>query len=165
VSESRWLVLLVLSFAALVMAQTCSAHAQDLPAVPEVTLPALGETVPLEPNERAPWAGMLVRDEDLFALQSTVMTLQLTLSNARTMLGEALSGRDRLVAEAVRLCDERVELHTTLWRERRDELAAALSASREREGPAWYEHPALWFAIGAIAAGALVIGLAAAVGG
>lgn len=133
--------------------------AQDaLPDVPDVTLPEVGETVALERGDRAPWAGMLVRDQDLFALQSQVMTVGLALANARRLYDEAILGRDRLLVAAARASDERVALHTTLWRERVAELRTALEVSRQREGPAWYEHPALWFAIGVIATGALVFG-------
>lgn len=140
--------------------------AQDaLPPVPDVTLPEVGETVALEHGDRAPWAGMLVRDEDLFALQSQVMTLQLQLGNLRSLYDEALAGRARLLEAAGRAADERVELHTSLWRERAAELRTALEESRRREGPEWYEHPALWFAVGAVLAGALGIGVAVAVGG
>lgn len=141
-------------------------NAQDaLPEVPDVTLPDVGETVALERADRAPWAGMLVRDEDLFALQSTVMTLGLSLTNARRLYDEALVGRATLLEAAGRACEERVTLHTSLWRERRDELAAALIESRRREGAQWYEHPALWFSIGVLVAGALGIAVVSAVGG
>lgn len=139
--------------------------AQDVPAVPEVALPEVGETLALERGDRAPWAGMLVRDEDLFGLQTRIVTLELELRNAATRYDEAIAGRAELVAAAVRAGDERVQLHTELWRARAEELARALEQSRSREGAAWYEHPALWFAVGAIVAGALGVGVAAAVGG
>lgn len=141
------------------------AGAQVIPAVPDVQLPEVGETAALERGDRAPWAGMLVRDEDLFGLQSRTMQLELQLANARTMYEEALAGRVTLLEAAGRAADERVELHDTLWRDRARELGAALDASRAREGAEWYEHPALWFAIGALVAGALSVGVAVAIGG
>jgi hypothetical protein len=152
-------ILLVLStialFCLILPADGC---AQDLAPVPDVVLPEVGETVALERGDRAPWAGMLVRDEDLFALQSSVMTLQLQLANLRRLYDEAIVGRRRLLEEAALASDERVDLHTRLWRDRVAELNRALVESRSREGAAWYEHPALWFAIGVIATGALVFG-------
>lgn len=139
--------------------------AQDpVPPVPDVSLPEVGETLALERNDRAPWAGMLVRDEDLFGLQTQIVQLQMQATNAATLHAEILSGRTTLLAEAATRCDERVATVSGLWRERRDELARALAESREREGAAWYEHPALWFAIGAVVTGALGIGIAAGLG-
>lgn len=126
--------------------------------LPSVELPAVGDTIALDVNARAPWAGMLVRDEDLFALQSSLMTTRLALDNAHRLYVEALAGRGALLEAAERSCVERVVLHDSLWRERRDELAASLAEARGREadGPAWFVHPATWFIVGALAGGVLV---------
>lgn len=139
------------------------AAAQDDP--PAVVLPAVGETLALERGDRTPWAGMLVRDEDLFALQALVATTQLALTNARDLLAQTVAGRQALLEAAAGACAERVLLHDSLWHERRDELAGALAAARSREGPRWYEQPALWFAAGALVAAMISVGLLAAIGG
>lgn len=149
----RWIFLFVLMASPL--------QAQEL----EVQLPEVGETFALERAERAPWSGMLVRDEDLFALQTQIMQLQMRIQNATTLHAETLAGRAALLIEASARCTERVELVEGLWRERRDELAHSLQESRSREGAEWFEHPALWFALGAIVTGALSVGVATAVGG
>lgn len=156
------MVFLVLFLTTLVMS-TCDAHAQVV--VPDVTLPEVGETAALERGDRAPWAGMLVRDEDLFALQSEMMTTRLALENARRLFDEAIVGRSRLLTEAGAACEERVTTITALWRERRDELVAVLRDARAAAEPSWWEHPALWFALGVIVTGALTLGVVAAVGG
>lgn len=167
--DERGLALLGLLVFLVLLLSTCGALAQGpevtLPPVPDVQLPEVGETVALERGGRAPWAGMLVRDEDLFELQSQVMRLRLTIENGRRLYQEAIAGRSALLEQAQRAADERVELHTALWRSRAEELAAALEQARAREGAEWYEHPALWFAVGAVVAGALCVGIAAAVGG
>lgn len=134
-------------------------------AAPELTLPEVGETVALERTDRAPWAGMLVRDEDLFALQTQILQLQMQIQNATTLHAETLTGRAALLAEAAERCTDRVDLVAGLWRERRDELAHSLEVSRSHEGAEWFEHPALWFALGAIVAGALSVGVVSIVGG
>lgn len=149
--------LLVLGFAS-------SAAAQDPLPLPSVELPAVGETLALDANGRAPWAGMLVRDDDLFALQSAVMTSRLALDNTHRLYLEALAGRAALLEAAERTCLERVALHDSLWRERRDEIARAYEKERGR-GISWYEHPALWFTIGGLVVGAIVLGIASALGG
>jgi hypothetical protein len=160
-------IVVFLLLAVTVLMRCDPAHAQDLPEVPDVTLPEVGETAALERGDRAPWAGMLVRDEDLFALQAQAFTLTLSLRNAEARVAEAAAGQARVAADAARLCDERLQLHVELWRDRRDELTALLEEARTRAaaGPDWYEHPALWFAIGGAVVGALVIGIAAAIGG
>lgn len=138
--------------------------AQELPSVPDVTLPEIGETAALEQGQRAPWAGMLVRDADLFELQSGLMAARLQLENARSLYAEALLSRDRLLAAALAAGDERVELHTSLWRSQSERLAEELQASRSREGPAWHQEPALWFSIGVLATVAAVVAIFVATG-
>lgn len=162
----RAVAIVIFLLCAAALLQCGAAHAQDLP-VPDVALPEVGETIALETNQRAPWAGMLVRDEDLFGLQARAFALTLELRNAEARIAEAIAGRDRVAAEAGAACTERVEVHTALWRERRDELARALEEARASAaaGPDWYEHPALWFVIGGAVVGALVVGIAAAIGG
>jgi hypothetical protein len=157
-------VFLLVAFAILTRCET--ARAQDLPTA-EVQLPEVGETLALDPQERAPWAGMLVRDEDLQALQSHAFALELELRNARGRIDEVTAGRGRLLEEQARLCEERVQLHVGLWRDRAEEIAVQLEAARRRlaAGPEWYEHPATWFAIGGAVVGALVGAIAAAVAG
>lgn len=135
--------------------------AQDPLPLPAVELPHVGDTLALDANARAPWAGMLVRDEDLFALQSAVMTSRLALDNTHRLYLDALAGRAALLETAERSCAERVALHDSLWRERRDELARAYEKERSR-GISWYEHPALWFAIGGSVVGAVILGIASA---
>lgn len=147
---------------AFVLLAASSTRAQEAPAL---TLPEVGETFALERTERAPWSGMLVRDEDLFALQTQILQLQMELANSRALQVETLAGRAALLAEASARCTERVDTIAGLWRERRDELARSLTESRGREGAEWFEHPALWFALGALVTGALSVGVVAAVGG
>ena len=144
---------------------TSSASAQPTaPATSAATsLPEIGETVALEAGQRAPWVGMLVRDVDLFELQSQALSLRLQMTNARDLLSEAIAGRARLLEQAGETCQERVDLYSSLWRARVDELRFALDESRRREGPEWYEHPTLWFAVGALIAGGLAVGVSAAV--
>jgi hypothetical protein len=160
-SSAGMLFLGLLTF--VILLSTCEGRAQDVNGA--ATLPEVGETVALERGDRAPWAGMLVRDEDLFALQSRIAILDLDLRNARTLYDEAIAGRAALLLEASRRCDERTETISGLWRERRDELLAVVAESRAREGPSWWEHPALWFAVGVIVTGALTLAVVAAVGG
>lgn len=152
------LILYLLLFVLGNLAAPLVTKAQDPLPLPAVELPAVGDTLALEANTRAPWAGMLVRDEDLFALQSAVMTSRLALDNTHRLYLEALAGRTSLLETAERSCVDRVALHDTLWRERRDELATSLQEAQRRAdaGPAWFVHPVTWLIIGAIAGGVLV---------
>ena len=134
-------------------------HAQ----APEAQLPALGETAPLEQGERAPWAGMLVRDADLFGLQTGLMQCRYSLSSGERLHAQLLEARLEQERARTLAATQSAELHERLWTQRAEQLAADLAAARASNSQ-WWSSPALWFALGVIVTGAAAVALAMAVG-
>jgi hypothetical protein len=141
------------------------ASPQAPPPVPEAQLPALGQTEALDAGERAPWAGMLVRDDDLFGLQSALMTCRFTLASDQRLAAQVLDARLEQERARTAAATESAALHDRLWSERADQLAAQVLAAQRSAERQWWESPPLWFAVGLVVATAAAVALALAFGG
>ncbi len=131
----------------------------------EAQLPAVGETAPLELGQRAPWAGMLVRDDDLFGLQTAVMQCRFSLQTGERLSAQILEARVAQEQARTAAATESAALHDRLWQDRATLLSQELVAAQRAGERQWWESPPLWFAIGVLVSGVLVAVLAAAVGG
>lgn len=131
--------------------------------VPDVQLPTTGEILALDAGDRAPRAGMLIEDADLVLWRQTIERLTFQLAALRELDARTLALRLDEERARTRAAEERTALRDELWRARAEEISAALSASRGREGPAWYEQPLLWLVVGAVLGGALVGLIASAI--
>jgi hypothetical protein len=137
------------------------AHAQDmpqLPDVPEVQLETSGGSIlALEQGQRAPRAGMLIADEDLAAWRLEIRRLRFQLDAQRNVFQLTMEARLEQERARTRAAEDRLELRDRLWGQRAQELSDQLAVSRADEGPAWYEHPVLWFAAGVACSVAIVV--------
>lgn len=140
-----------------------SANAQPTAPAAEATLPAVGETVSLDVGQRAPWAGMLLRDDDVFGLQTAVMQCRFSLATGERLQAQILEARVAQEQARTAAAVESAGLHDRLWQARADQLAQQLVAAQRSAERGWWESPALWFAVGLVVAAAAGIGFAAAV--
>lgn len=116
----------------------------------------VGDTASLTHGDRAPWDGMLVREEDLFGLQRQAFELQFRLDAETHLRASMVEAHAHEMAAVSTACQERIDLRTSLWEQRATELNASLASARAREGPQWWDY------LGAGAVG-VVIGLIAGV--
>lgn len=142
---------------------SATAAAQDVPGL-DVAIPDPGETVALDQGERAPWPGMLMRDADVFAIQSAALTCQLTLASERTLASRILESRIAQEQARTVAAEQTRDLHDRLWRDRAEQLAREIAALQSRAGDAWTS-PWLWGAIGLVVGVAASVAIAIAVGG
>lgn len=148
-SRRAALVFLVALFALFVGCGVSLVHAQGGPRI-----------VALEDHEAAPFAGMLIPDDELVAWRREIERLrfELVLIQQRA---DALRAADATLAEASRrVGDERLALREELWTERATSLTRERDEARSRQGPRWWQRGSLWFPVG-LAVGA-VIGVVAA---
>lgn len=138
-------------------------QAQNVPR-PDVAIPDPGDTVALDAGERAPWAGMLMRDADVFAIQSSALTCQLTLASERTLAQRILESRITQEHARTVAAEESAQLHDRLWRDRAEQLARELAAAQARASDI-ATSPWLWGAIGLVVGVAVSLAIALAVGG
>jgi hypothetical protein len=139
-------------FAGVAMAQEVTQPDAGLNlAIPE------GAVVPLDAGTRAPFAGMLIRDADLttwrLLLERAQFRLRLFDERAAAVL-ELNVERERV---SIRAAEARNALHEELWRQRVGELTTALNDARVSAMRGWWEHPALWFAVGVVLASVGVV--------
>lgn len=145
------------TLALLIVLSAATAQAQD------VAIPDPGETVALDQGERAPWAGMLMRDADVFAIQSSAITCQLTLASERTLAERILESRITQEHARTVAAEESAALHDRLWRDRAEQLARELAVAQS-SASSWAS-PWLWGAIGLVVGVAASVAIALAVGG
>ena len=119
--------------------------------------PGEGEIAALRAGQRAPWAGLLIVQEDLVRWRLEIERLRFRLR----VDVEALTARHgvelQLMEGRVTAERERTDLHDTLWQDRANGLAAELAAERVTE---WYEHPTLWYVLGAVTVVVVVVAVA-----
>jgi len=129
-----------------------------------VAIPDPGETVALDAGERAPFVGMLMRDSDVFAIQSAATTCQLTLASERTLASRILEGRLAQEQARTHAAEQTTTLRVGLWRTEAERLARELAAAQARASEPWVS-PWLWGAIGLVVGVAVSIALALLAGG
>jgi len=146
----------------LLLAAPARAQTQVAPAVPDVSLPSAGEVLALDAGERAPHAGMLVLDDDLFALQSELAGARLRLTADAQLAAQVLEARLAQERARTTAAEERVQLHDGLWSGRQRELLERVALAERRAERQWWEHPALWVVIGLVVgvAGVVAVGVA-----
>lgn len=154
--QALWAVIMLIG----VLAAECDARAQDAP--PE--LPSV--SVPCAPEVAANRRAVIQYDGDA--------GIWFHLEVARCMVGRLAAlplygQRVSLLEDRLRLGDERTELlrrQVRLAEEGEQHAVSALEAANrarrraEEDKDAWYRAPALWFAIGVVAAVAIGIGVA-----
>ena len=111
-----------------------------------------GEIVALDQGERAPFAGMLVLDEDLVRWRHEIERLTFQLDSERTLAAAVLDSRIAMERANTQAAESRLELHTELWRAEAERLAA--QAARQDE---WWRSPVLWFSVGVLVAVVAVV--------
>lgn len=145
----------------LACARTVAQPPTDSASESTLTLPESPPPRLLREGERAPFTGQLILQADLMQWAMRIESLEhrLTLDVAT----EIARCDVRLTLEQARTsgAEERLTLHEGLYRERVEELNAALTEARRDAERQWFESPALWFAIGAVVAAGAAIGLAA----
>jgi anti-sigma-K factor RskA len=106
---------------------------------------------------------MLIREDDLFGLQSGLMTCRFSLASGERLQAQILDAR--LAEERARTvaATESAALHDQLWQARADQLAQQLVAAQRSAERGWWESGALWFAIGLVVAAAVGVAFAVAV--
>jgi len=132
-----------------------TAHAQDLPD--------LGAAEALETGERAPWAGMLLRDDDVYQLQSGLMQCRFALASSGRLHEQLLDARLTMERARTAAAVESAALHERLWTARAEQLARELAAAQS-SASSWAS-PWLWGAIGLVVGVAASVAIAIAVGG
>ena len=154
--RALWLVAVTWMFANVAMAQEDIQPDAGLNlSIPE------GAVVPLDLGTRAPFAGMLIRDADLttwrLLLERAQFRLRLFDERAAAVLELSIE-RERV---STRAAEARDALHEELWRQRVAELTTAVNDARVAAVRGWWEHPALWFAVGVVlaAAGVVAVGV------
>ena len=126
-----------------------TARADD-PTPTDVALPSAGEVVALDQGDRAPHAGMLVLDEDLFSLQAGLAGARLRLAADAQLAAQVLDARLAQERARTTAAQERVQLHDGLWQDRQRELLVELAAARRRAERGWWESPPLWLVVGLV---------------
>jgi anti-sigma-K factor RskA len=107
---------------------------------------------------------MLVRDDDLFALQSGLMQCRFALTSGERLHVAILDSRIAIEVARTAAAVESAALHERLWRTEAERLAREAAAANERAG-AWYASPILWGLVGAVVSAAICVALALTVGG
>jgi hypothetical protein len=135
------------------------ARAQD----PEEDAPAEGQIVALRLRQPAPFAGLLLEQEDLVRWRLEIESLRYRLTADHERAAAELQvhldlGEQRLVAERARRA-----LVEELWTQRAAELRGALDEALRRAERGPWEQPVLWLVIG-LAVGAAAVAVAIAVG-
>lgn len=112
--------------------------------------------VALDSGTPAPYAGMLVPDDELVAWRREIERLRFEVELARQR-ADALRAADAVLAEArARAGDERLALSTELWTRRAADLTRERDEARAKRGPRWWQRGALWLPIGFIVGGSVV---------
>lgn len=158
----RALVLLLLLAPAAPSSAQASPNEEE--AAPEPTL-ALDDIVALRTRQPAPFAGLLIRQDDLVRWRLEIEGLRYRLSAETARHAEELAIRERLSAARLSAASERTELVESLWRARGVELTQRVREAEERAERSVWESPVLWFAVGlALGVLGMSLGLAAVAG-
>jgi len=126
------------------------------PAEYQLTEPTQ-EIVALRRGTPSPRDGLLIDAADMLQIRAEYERLRFLL--ARTTERDEATCAVRIEMERARTaaCGERVSLRDELWTQRQTELVMQLREARQaaqRAGErSWFEHPALWFAVGVVATG------------
>jgi hypothetical protein len=107
--------------------------------------PGEGEIASLGRGQRAPFAGLLIAQEDLVRWRLEIERLRFRLRVDLDALRARHVVETRLAEGRVEAADDRTELHDQLWEEQASGLAAELLEERVTH---WYEHPILWYVLG-----------------
>lgn len=120
---------------------------EDAEAAAEAT-PGTGRIVALRLRQPAPFAGLLIEQDDLvrWRLEIEGLRFQLDAERRRAEAEEAV--HQRLFDARLTAAGERLELVQTLWQSRATELRQSLDDALQRAQREVWEHPVLWLAIG-----------------
>ena len=121
---------------------------------------AAQSVVALETGDRAPHAGMLVLDDDLYAQQRDLRLCGAERDQLLARIAATVASQQRIDDARDRAERQRVELHDGLWRQQVVALQAQLAAASEPWRSAW-----LWGAIGLVVGVAASVAIALAMGG
>lgn len=126
------------------------------PAEYQLTEPTQ-EIVALRRGTPAPRDGLLVDAADMLQIRAEYERLRFLLT--RTTERDEATCAVRIEMERARTaaCGERVSLRDELWTQRQTELVMQVRRAQEEAQRAgerqFWEHPALWFAVGVVATG------------
>lgn len=144
-----------------VLFTTCFAVAQPVPDAPQAPD---GQIVALESGQRAPWAGLLIEQDDLARWRLTIDSLRFELRSERELSAarrevEIDLGRQRTLA-----AEQMLMVHEELWRGRVGQLSSSVldlqrQLTEEQRGH-WYDSPLLWFGLGIAVTVVIVVGAA-----
>ncbi|HEY5658350.1 MAG TPA: hypothetical protein VIY27_11240 [Myxococcota bacterium] len=133
--------------------------AQDEPAAEEAST---GEIVALRLRQPAPFAGLLIEQEDLVRWRLEIDSLRFRLDAITERAARELVVHQELAAAQLDAERARRELVQRLWTERATELRSALDEALERAQREVWEHPVIWLCVGlAVGAGGVAIAAAA----
>ncbi len=128
--------------------------AQETPEATELRLPEPEEILPLRRGAPAPRDGLLIGAADLLQIQQEYERMRYLLDRTTERDRETCDVRVEMERSRISACEERLRLRDDLWTARQAELTAALVEAREATRAAaersWFEHPALWFAVGVV---------------
>lgn len=129
--------------------------AQENPSeAAELRLPEPEEILPLRRGAPAPRDGLLIGAADLLQIQQEYERMRYLLDRTAERDRETCDVRVEMERARISACEERLRLRDELWTARQAELTAALVDAREATRAAaersWFEHPALWFAVGVV---------------
>ena len=145
----------------LVLSVTSAAQAQEAVDPEAFRLPEPGEISALRRGVPSPRDGLLIAADDLLHIQMEYDRLRYLLGRTQERDGQVCDARVEMERMRIGACEERLALRDTLWTARQAELLAQIAEAREAARRAgergWYEHPAMWFAVGVLATAAVWI--------
>jgi hypothetical protein len=119
-----------------------------------------GEIVALDEGARAPFAGLLIEEQDLVGWRLRIEQLEHRLTLDVTTETRRCDVRLDLERERTRAVGDVATLRERLWRDRVGQLAGELRDAREDARPSWIESPLLWYVAGVASAVLVVWGVA-----
>jgi len=134
-----------------------SVAAQETPpAGYQLTEPA-HQIVPVRGGHLAPRDGLLIDADDLLQIRAEYERMRYLLTRTTERDAEVCGVRVQIEQARTAACGERVSLRDELWTQRQTELVMQLREARQAAQQAgersFWEHPALWFAVGVVATG------------
>lgn len=120
----------------------------------------------LQKGARVPWTGILILQDDLVKWKFRIEELEYELSQVRQLHTRILQVETTLTERKLVIERERTTLIQNLWKDRAEELGDELQKTQEQLLRAqeidWWEHPALWMAVGVVitsGAGLLILSI------
>lgn len=104
----------------------------------------------LERDERAPFAGMLILDDELVAWRREIERLRFELVLLQQRADALRVSDAELAAVRERAGAERLALRERLWTERAATLTRERDEARAHRGPRWWQRGALWLPVGIV---------------